>query len=131
MTSRKRKASLTDKVTRKVRGIFREMEADRFRPLADKSRLPQYVIARAFLDDFGFKVSRDIGTCVVNWYGDARFVAALTLYPDRFTKEEIRWGVIQYLRRVPNHVASIVKFGGYPLNRGLRIDQMCQNTSEK
>jgi hypothetical protein len=55
-----------------------------------------------------------IGFHLVDWQRDAAFIVALTLFPERFTDEEIRREVDSFLWHVPAHVIEAARLAGYP-----------------
>jgi hypothetical protein len=59
------------------------------------------------------KVGFDIGFNVGDWHGDAAFLVALHLFPERFTDEEIDEGVRRMLLHVPAHVIAAARLAGY------------------
>jgi len=62
--------------------------------------------------DFPEKVAWDIGINVADWQGDAAFLVALHLFPERFTAEEIEEGVRSLLLHVPAHVVAAARLLG-------------------
>ena len=50
-----------------------------------------------------------------DWRADAAFLVALSLAPDRFTREEVEQGLTAFLVHAPNHVAAAAKLGGWPV----------------
>ena len=58
--------------------------------------------------------ANDIGFHLVDWQSDAAFLVALTLFPERFTDEEVAEGVRMFLIHVPAHVIEAARLGNYP-----------------
>jgi hypothetical protein len=56
-----------------------------------------------------------IGFHLVDWQAEAAFLVALSLYPERFTDEEIREGVDAFLIHAPSHVAEAARLAGVPI----------------
>jgi len=48
-------------------------------------------------------------------YDDAKFITALLLFPERFSREEIRRGLADFLVHAPNHVIAAAKLYGHPV----------------
>ena len=96
----------------KVAAIFTELAGERAQRLRG-DRFPyeiNNVITMALCDD---NVSQKryahfdaISFNLVDWSGNAAFLVALHLFPERFTPEEIRAGVGMFLNDVPDHVAE-------------------------
>ena len=57
----------------------------------------------------------DLAFHLSDWRADAAFLLALHLAPERFSIEEVREGVTQFLVHAPNHVAAAAKVGGWPV----------------
>jgi hypothetical protein len=50
---------------------------------------------------------------VADWQGDAAFLVALHLFPERFTDEEIDEAVRSLLIHVPAHVIAAARLAGH------------------
>jgi hypothetical protein len=57
----------------------------------------------------------DLAFHLSDWRADAAFLLALHLAPERFTAEEVKEGVTQFLVHAPNHVAAAAKLSGWPV----------------
>ncbi|MDB4883279.1 MAG: hypothetical protein JWL95_2045 [Gemmatimonadetes bacterium] len=57
----------------------------------------------------------DLAFHLSDWRADAAFLLALHLAPGRFSAEEVKEGVTQFLVHAPNHVAAAAKLGGWPV----------------
>ena len=57
--------------------------------------------------------ANDIGFHLVDWQSDAAFLVALTLFPERFTDEEVADGVRMFLIHAPAHVVEAARLGDY------------------
>jgi hypothetical protein len=57
----------------------------------------------------------DLAFHLSDWRADAAFLLALHLAPDRFSLEEVKEGVTQFLMHAPNHVVAAAKLGGWPV----------------
>ena len=72
-------------------------------------------IVTALTQEHGAERSADIAFHLTDWAADAAFLVALQLFPDRFTQDEIREGILGFLIHVPNHVAAAAQLAGWPL----------------
>ena len=61
------------------------------------------------------EVARDIAFHLTDWLSDADFIVALSLFPERFTPEQIQHGVGNFLVHAPNHTAAAAKLFGFPV----------------
>ena len=101
--------------------IFREIVGDKAerlrgdRYLADvNSRITEALAAENPDWSEDELVTKDgIGQNLIDWQGNAAFIVALALYPDRFSNEEIQEGVRDLLLHVPHHVTEAAKLAGY------------------
>jgi hypothetical protein len=104
----------------KVVAIFRELVGDLSSRL-EGSHYPADVNSRITeaLCDGKTENEKDvlrkdsIGFHLVDWQRDAAFIVALTLFPEKFTDEEIREEVDRFLIHVPAHVIEAARLGGY------------------
>ena len=53
-----------------------------------------------------------IGFHLIDWQAEAAFLVALSLYPERFTDEEIQDGVEAFLIHAPSHVVEAARLAG-------------------
>ena len=105
----------------KVLQIFRELVGDRADKLsgthfsADINDRITAALTEAGDDrESGETMRRDgIGFHLVDWNGDAAFLVALILFSERFTNEEIREGVDNFLIHAPAHILEAARLGGY------------------
>ncbi len=100
----------------KVTAIFRELVGEKCDRL-DASRYLADVNSRitaALAGEKEEEILRDdqIGFHLVDWQADAAFIVALSLYPERFTDEEIRDGVQAFLIHAPSHVVEAARLSG-------------------
>lgn len=112
MTDVGQRMSARDKVT----AIFRELAGekcerlDAARYLADVNSRITAALASEKEEDI---LHHDqIGFHLVDWQADAAFIVALSLYPERFTDEEIREGVEAFLIHAPSHVVEAARLAG-------------------
>jgi len=115
-----------DSFRRKVDEIFRELAgAERAKWLgASVPSRCMAQIARAVSSESGYpeQVGWDIGTHVADWQGDAAFLVALHLFPERFTDEEIDEAVRSLLIHVPAHVIAAARLAGHSTEDIFRDD---------
>lgn len=100
----------------KVREIFHEMAGDRVATLAaDKPAASiNAVIREALMAEYDVTTSDEIGFHLVDWNAEAAFLVALHLFPERFTKEEIRDGIRALLIHAPAHIRAAARLAGHP-----------------
>ncbi|MCE0523215.1 MAG: hypothetical protein LV480_09930 [Methylacidiphilales bacterium] len=118
----------------KVIAVFRELVGERVSRL-EGSHYPADVNTRitAALTEGGIEekdlLKKDsIGFHLVDWQRNAAFIVALTLFPEKFTNEEIREEVDSFLWHVPAHVLEAARLGGYPTENIFKEES--ENTSE-
>jgi len=104
----------------KVLSIFKELVGDLAARL-DGSHYPADVnskittaLCNGNIDDEDLLKKDSIGFHMVDWQRDAAFIVALTLFPDRFTDEEIREEIDSFLCHVPAHILEAARLAGYP-----------------
>ena len=107
-----------DSARAKVSAIFRELAGDRSELLCiGLSNEPTAgTIAAALRSESGYSEerARDIAFHLTDWHSDAAFIAALHLFPERFTPAEIEACVWSFLYHAPNHVAAAAALFGHP-----------------
>jgi hypothetical protein len=115
-----------DSFRRKVDEIFQELVGpERARWLrADVPSRCMLQIAEAVSSqsDYPEKTGWEIGMHVSDWQGDAAFLVALHLFPERFTPEEIDEAVRSLLIHVPAHVIAAARLAGHPVEDFFRDD---------
>ena len=102
-------------VNQKVLAIFRELVGERVAEILVGIPTAQQTIAKALAKQHPTKIARDIAFHLTDWQSNAAFIIAVILFPERFTPEEIRSGVIQFIAHAPNHTAAAAKLGGFPV----------------
>jgi len=101
----------------KVTEIFRELagdDAERLaatRFLADVNSRITTSIARS-QEKADILAADHIGFHLIDWQADAAFIVALSLYPERFTDEDIREGIESFLWHAPAHVLAAARLSG-------------------
>src|SRR5262245_4117000 len=117
-------AETVETYRRKVRTILAELAAERAPNLGRNGA--QNVIAAALAEELGPERAADVAFHLSDWGEDAAFLVAVHLFPERFTVDEIRDGVMALLIHAPNHVAAAAHLAGWPLRDvfevGLRLD---------
>lgn len=104
----------------KAREIFREFFGDkRCNTLDVQDRIAKAVAEGTTKKKF-LKKGLEIGFHMMDWHGDARFLIALSLFPDRFTNAEIRQGVIWFLNHAGYHVPEAERLIMFPIRSHYR-----------
>ncbi len=101
-------------LNRKARSIFRKLCCD---PDASSGMVN---IERAIASEYPSATARDIVFHLYDWDSDALLLLAIKLFPERFTQDEIRRAVGEFLCHVPNHIAAAAKLAGYPVSDAFR-----------
>jgi hypothetical protein len=70
-------------------------------------------IAQAISSGYPPGVAGEIGFHIGDWQGDAAFLVALHLFPERFTSEEVAEGVQSLLLHAPAHLVDGARLAGY------------------
>ena len=105
----------------KITEIFKELAGERanrlrssFFPADIASRIASGILSEHDSpSEQDVLTADDVGFHLVDWQSDAAFLVALTLFPERFTDEEVAEGVRAFLIHVPAHVAEAARVGGY------------------
>jgi hypothetical protein len=103
-----------DLMRQKVRDIFSELAPDKAKVLGG-DRLAKNIIFRIkeiYTPEFGARNASTLGMHMSDWNNDAAFIVAMHLYPERFTDEEIRAGIEQFLIHAPNHIRAACQITG-------------------
>ena len=116
-----------DTVEDRVATIFRELVGDGADQLTVGIPSAQQIAHKALAHEFDDKRAFDIAFHLTDWNSDAAFIVALLLFPERFTPDEIRDGIEDFLIHAPNHVAAAAKLRGYPVEDIFQIDALNQN----
>jgi len=111
----------------KVAAIFRQLAGERAERLSGShyladvnSRITAALASEAKEEEV---LRQDgIGFHLVDWQAEAAFIVALSLYPERFTDEEIREGVEAFLIHAPSHVAEAARLAGVPITSFKDVD---------
>ncbi|RYZ65821.1 MAG: hypothetical protein EOP09_13670 [Proteobacteria bacterium] len=99
----------------KAIAIFREIVGERSEQLIVAAPAAKAAAREALCGEFDRRTASDIGFHMMDWNHDAAFITAFLLYPERFTGEEIREGIENFLIHAPNHLAAAAKLFGYPI----------------
>ena len=98
----------------KASDIFREFFGDKTCNIPDvQDRIAKAVAEGSSKKKF-LKKGWEIGFHLMDWHGDAKFLIALSLFPERFTDAEIRQGVIWFLNHAGYHVPEAERLIMYP-----------------
>ena len=74
------------------------------------------VVQEAFSEFRDADTAYEIGEHLTDWNSEAAFIVALILFPEEFSRDEIRDGVIGFAIHAPNHVAAAAHLLGYPVD---------------
>ncbi len=106
-------------VRERVEAIFRELAGDRVVSL-DSTIFPAGVtstITAALADDDASDEAilhaDEIAFHLTDWSAEAAFLVALHLFPERFTRDEIKEGVEAFLIHAPHHVIAAARLAGH------------------
>ena len=106
-------------VRERVEAIFRELAGDRAVSL-DATILPAGItstitaaLASEDASDEAILHADEIAFHLTDWSAEAAFLVALHLYPERFTRDEIKEGVEAFLIHVPHHVIAAARLAGH------------------
>ena len=114
----------------KVSDIFKELTGGRAANV-HPALFPYEVrdtIKQALSDEFDGETADRIAFHLVDWNGDAAFLVALLLFPERFTSDEISEGITDFLMHAPDHVAEAARRGGFPI-RSIFADDVTERES--
>lgn len=98
----------------KAIAIFHEIvgdRADQFNACPEIKRKAE----EALRESFDEETAKDIVFHMTDWSSDAAFVAALLLFPERFTTDEVRHGIMDFIVHAPNHLAAAAKLHDFPI----------------
>jgi hypothetical protein len=109
----------SDSVREKVEQIFRELAGDRaknFNPSIFPAGITSTITAALCDEDSDEQILKkdQIAFHLTDWNGEAAFLVALHLFPERFTKAQIREGVQACLIHIPHHILAAARLGGHP-----------------
>ena len=101
----------------KVIEIFRELVGDKadnlsgsFYPAYANSKITGALIKdRPELSEEEIVKADSIGMDLICWQRNAAFIVALTLFPEKFTDEEVEDEVESLLLHVPDHIKNALK----------------------
>ena len=110
----------------KTLAIFRELAGDRALQFTAPVPDAQGVIHEALEKDFASGTASDLAFHLTDWNAGAGFLAALLLFPERFTPEEIREGLLDFVTHAPNHIAAAAKLHGAPIQDVFALDVLNQ-----
>jgi hypothetical protein len=104
-----------DSVSAKVDAIFREWVGDRANCLRGDvpAREANDVLGQALAEEMDPLQADQLAFNLVDWNSDAAFLVAFILFPERFTREELRAAVDSLMIHVPAHILAAARIGGY------------------
>jgi hypothetical protein len=114
----------------KVSDIFKELAGGRAANL-HPTLFPYEIrdtIQRALSEELDAETADRLAFHLLDWNGDAAFLIALILFPERFTPAEIREGITDFLVHAPNHVAEAARLDGFPI-RNIFTDELTESES--
>ena len=104
----------------KASDIFREFLGDKNSNIPDvQDRIAKAVAEGSSKKKF-LKKGWEIGFHLMDWHGDAKFLIALSLFPERFTDAEIRQGVIWFLIHAGYHIPEAARLIDIPTRSHFR-----------
>jgi hypothetical protein len=110
-----------DKATRKTRAIFVKAFGSRaallFKGVSTQTMMD--TISAAFARHMSREKAADIGFHIGDWAHDAALVLALHMFPEKFTRDEIRRVTDFVAAGMPYHSAALATHFGY---EGLALD---------
>ena len=74
------------------------------------------VIADTLRSEFGKEKAKEIAFHLADWNSDSAFITALHLFPEKFTKEEIEDGIMQFVIHAPYHIIKAAELLDYPID---------------
>jgi len=108
-------ANPLDSATRKTRTIFVRTFGSRAAPLFKgvSTQKMMETISVAFARRMSREKAADVGFHIGDWAHDAALVLALHMFPERFTREEIRQVTDFVAAGMPYHSAALATHFGY------------------
>jgi hypothetical protein len=104
----------------KANHIFREFFGDKTCNIPDvQDRIAKAVAEGSSKKKF-LKNGWEIGFHLMDWHGDAEFLIALSLFPERFTDAEIRQGVLWFLVHAGYHIPKAARLIMVPIRSHFR-----------
>jgi hypothetical protein len=108
---------IKDTVSEKVQSLFKSIVGEAAIRL-DGSYFPDKIcnrISEVLSEYYSEEIAKKIAFHLVDWNGDAAFLVALHLWPEKFTTKEIVKGLFQLFPHVPDHLAAAAKLAGQPV----------------
>lgn len=104
----------------KASDIFREFLGDKNCHIPDVQDSIAKAVAEGSSNKKFLKKGWEIGFHLMDWHGDAKFLIALSLFPERFTNAEIRQGVIWFLIHAGYHIPEAARLIDIPTRSHFR-----------
>ncbi len=100
-----------ERVRAKTKAIFTEIAGDRAARIDPSNALEDMksLVATALQRDFGPERAGELAFHMLDWNGEAAFIVALLLYPERFSSDEIEAGINGFLIHARNHIPAALK----------------------
>jgi len=122
-----------DPLTKKIQTLFRSVAGDAASRL-DAATFPTDIrkrIANVLSEDLSEEIADKIAFHLVDWNGDAAFLVALYLWPEKFTDQEISEGIYALIPHVPDHLAAAAKLFGLPVTDVFEVGALDGQENEK
>jgi hypothetical protein len=104
----------------KASDIFRDFFGDKNCNIPDVQDRIAKAVAEGSAKKKFLKNGWEIGFHLMDWHGDAKFLIALSLFPERFTDAEIRQGVIWFLIHAGYHIPEAARLIDIPTRSHFR-----------
>jgi len=114
-------------IKEKVDSLFREIVGERVEQIhvIHGGNAARRAIANALSKELSDETAADVAFHLTDWASDAAFLTAILIFPERFSPEEIRQGITNFLAHVPDHVAAAAHLDGWEVRDvfevGMRI----------
>jgi len=116
-------------VRNKVRQIYKEIASNRSSNIEAPEKISEE-ITNSLVETWGKDKSAEIAKHMTEWLEEAAFMVALTLFPEKFTKEEKEAGIILFLHEAPDHIAAAATLIGVPIEDTFDVG-VCDHVKEK
>jgi hypothetical protein len=120
-------------IAEKVQTLFQKMAGDAALRL-NGSRFPEEIkkrIANVLSEHYSKEIADKIAFHLVDWNGDAAFLVALHLWPEKFTDKEISEGIYTFIPHVPDHLVAAAKLFGQPVTDVFEVGALDGEEIEK
>ncbi len=107
---------------RQILAEFFSSQGERINSVKDEMETADAIKA-ALASELGTDRAEEMGFHLSHCSGDAAFILALHLFPQRFTGTEIEEGIRNFLIHAPNHFARAADLMGYPVSNIFEDDE--------